>query len=245
MRDTKDLVIGMKRALNACENCDGDLDFAIYIIKRDIAEMEKESVTEAAVLDRHPKAVLQNNSVPMFRIVNGPESVVILSDWHLDIDEAWADAYAKLPAPESETAGGESSKVETMWRALTSEEIAFGKKPDVVRCAECKVHSGFHSALCKDTSRYEVPQPLPAQEDGEALPPLVTHCPLCGDTGKYNDHECQYCALTRLSERERQLREAMTLSAARLEVIKSMGESEKELRRVCDEAVARVGELEA
>lgn len=40
MSDTKDVVIGMRRALNAMENCDGDLDFAIYIVKRDISEME-------------------------------------------------------------------------------------------------------------------------------------------------------------------------------------------------------------
>jgi hypothetical protein len=30
------LALGMKRALNACENCEGDLDFAIFVIKRDI-----------------------------------------------------------------------------------------------------------------------------------------------------------------------------------------------------------------
>lgn len=40
---TKDVALGMKRALNACENCDGDLDFAIFVIKKDIAEFEKES----------------------------------------------------------------------------------------------------------------------------------------------------------------------------------------------------------
>ena len=37
----EDLILGMKRALNACENCNGDLDFAIFIIKRDIEELEK------------------------------------------------------------------------------------------------------------------------------------------------------------------------------------------------------------
>ena len=38
-----DLILGMKRALNACENCDGDLDFAIFIIKKDIAELEAQN----------------------------------------------------------------------------------------------------------------------------------------------------------------------------------------------------------
>ena len=37
------LILGMKRALNACENCDGDLDFAIFIIKKDIAELEAQN----------------------------------------------------------------------------------------------------------------------------------------------------------------------------------------------------------
>jgi len=41
-----DLIIGMKRALDACENCDGDLDFAIFIIKKDIANLEEDANRE-------------------------------------------------------------------------------------------------------------------------------------------------------------------------------------------------------
>lgn len=37
---SKELIVGMKRALNACQNCDGDLDYAIFIITRDIEVLE-------------------------------------------------------------------------------------------------------------------------------------------------------------------------------------------------------------
>lgn len=52
MADTKrtptDMELGLMRALNACENCDGDLDFAIYIIKRDLAEIERQAIEDEA-----------------------------------------------------------------------------------------------------------------------------------------------------------------------------------------------------
>jgi hypothetical protein len=37
-----DLILGMKRALGVLENCDGDLDFAIFILKRDIQALQAE-----------------------------------------------------------------------------------------------------------------------------------------------------------------------------------------------------------
>lgn len=44
---SKDLILGMKRALKAIESCEGDVDFAVYVIKRDIAEFEKASHSAA------------------------------------------------------------------------------------------------------------------------------------------------------------------------------------------------------
>lgn len=43
-RTRTDMELGLMRALNACENCDGDLDFAIFIIKRDLAALEKQAI---------------------------------------------------------------------------------------------------------------------------------------------------------------------------------------------------------
>ncbi len=41
------LIIGMKRALDACENCDGDLGFAIFVIKKDLEQLESEQSDQA------------------------------------------------------------------------------------------------------------------------------------------------------------------------------------------------------
>ena len=45
--DTKDLILGMERALKECQKCDGDLDFAIFLIKRDIQELERQALADS------------------------------------------------------------------------------------------------------------------------------------------------------------------------------------------------------
>lgn len=80
---------------------------------------ERKSLEEmkAAVLARYPKARFAETAVGRaWQIVTTRKNHL----WRLEAisssfdsaseDEAWADAFAKLPSPESETAGGESSK---------------------------------------------------------------------------------------------------------------------------------------
>jgi len=42
------IIVGMKRALDIVERSEGDMDFAVFAIKRDIEGLEKEAGQEAS-----------------------------------------------------------------------------------------------------------------------------------------------------------------------------------------------------
>ncbi len=87
----------------------------------------------AAVREHYPKAVLHNNSTPMFHVVNGPRSVSgfkVLSDLYLEPANAWAEAYSNLPTPEPQEASPQPSSTAPDWDGMPDWVMRYGPERD-------------------------------------------------------------------------------------------------------------------
>jgi hypothetical protein len=90
------------------------------------------------------------------------------------------------------------------WRILTAAEMQ-REMPMGVRCFDCKSSNGFHNASCKDTSRYEVPEPKAPTGDGKAN----LDCACGGNVKHFNQHSDESCgAEPKAPDVEQQLHES-------------------------------------